>query len=72
LDYIQGSAWRYGWFMPQDEAGLIRLLGGDMKVIAKLDASRPRIASPATTTSARCPPGWCSPHSFLSGGTRVE
>jgi len=37
-DYTEGNAWQYSWFMPQDEAGLIRLLGGDAKAIAKLDA----------------------------------
>ncbi|SDA33594.1 GH92 family glycosyl hydrolase [Sphingomonas sp. NFR15] len=37
-DYTEGNAWQYSWFVPQDEAGLIALLGGDAKTIAKLDA----------------------------------
>ena len=37
-DYTEGNAWQYSWFVPQDEAGLFRLLGGDAKAIAKLDA----------------------------------
>ena len=37
-DYTEGNAWQYSWFVPQDEAGLIGLLGGDAKAIAKLDA----------------------------------
>ncbi|WP_419814307.1 GH92 family glycosyl hydrolase [Glacieibacterium sp.] len=37
-DYTEGNAWQYSWFVPQDEAGLIRLLGGEAKTIAKLDA----------------------------------
>jgi predicted alpha-1,2-mannosidase len=37
-DYTEGNAWQYSWFVPQDEAGLIRLLGGDARAIAKLDA----------------------------------
>jgi predicted alpha-1,2-mannosidase len=37
-DYTEGNAWQYSWFMPQDEGGMIRLLGGDAKVVAKLDA----------------------------------
>ena len=37
-DYTEGNAWQYSWFMPQDEAGLIKLLGGDKKTVAKLDA----------------------------------
>ena len=37
-DYTEGNAWQYSWFMPQDEAGLIGVLGGDAKAVAKLDA----------------------------------
>lgn len=37
-DYTEGNAWQYSWFMPQDQAGLIALLGGDTRTIAKLDA----------------------------------
>ncbi len=37
-DYTEGNAWQYSWFMPQDEGGLITLLGGDTKTVAKLDA----------------------------------
>jgi len=37
-DYTEGNAWQYSWFVPQDEGGLIRLLGGDKKTVAKLDA----------------------------------
>ncbi len=37
-DYTEGNAWQYSWFMPQDTAGLITLLGGDKKTVIKLDA----------------------------------
>ena len=37
-DYTEGNAWQYSWFMPQDEAGLVRLLGGDAATVRKLDA----------------------------------
>nr|WP_295661734.1 GH92 family glycosyl hydrolase [Polymorphobacter sp.] len=37
-DYTEGNAWQYSWFVPQDEAGLISVLGGDAKAVAKLDA----------------------------------
>jgi predicted alpha-1,2-mannosidase len=37
-DYTEGNAWQYSWFVPQNQAGLIRLLGGDKATIAKLDA----------------------------------
>ena len=37
-DYTEGNAWQYSWFVPQDQAALFRILGGDTKTIAKLDA----------------------------------
>jgi predicted alpha-1,2-mannosidase len=37
-DYTEGNAWQYSWFVPQDQAGLFRMLGGDAKVVARLDA----------------------------------
>lgn len=37
-DYTEGNAWQYSWFMPQDEGGLIKLLGGDAATVKKLDA----------------------------------
>lgn len=37
-DYTEGNAWQYSWFMPQDQGGLIRVLGGDAATIRKLDA----------------------------------
>jgi predicted alpha-1,2-mannosidase len=37
-DYTEGNAWQYSWFVPQDEGGLIALLGSDKKTVAKLDA----------------------------------
>jgi len=36
--FTEGNSWQYSWYQPQDEAGLIRLLGGDDKLVAKLDA----------------------------------
>ena len=37
-DYTEGNAWQYSWFVPQDQAALIRALGGDAATVAKLDA----------------------------------
>ncbi|KKW93119.1 GH92 family glycosyl hydrolase [Sphingobium chungbukense] len=37
-DYTEGNAWQYSWFVPQDQAALFRVLGGDAKAIARLDA----------------------------------
>jgi predicted alpha-1,2-mannosidase len=36
--FTEGNAWQYAWYQPQDEAGLIQLLGGDQKLVDKLDA----------------------------------
>ncbi len=35
--FTEGNAWQYSWYEPQDEAGMIRLLGGDAALIKKLD-----------------------------------
>lgn len=37
-DYTEGNAWEYSWYVPQDTAGLIKALGGDDKLVTKLDA----------------------------------
>jgi len=36
-DYVEGSAWQWLWFVPQDIHSLVQLLGGDEKFVAKLD-----------------------------------
>jgi predicted alpha-1,2-mannosidase len=36
--FTEGNAWQYSWYQPQDVSGLIRLLGGEQKLVAKLDA----------------------------------
>ncbi|MCI4568153.1 GH92 family glycosyl hydrolase [Lysobacter sp. CFH 32150] len=36
-DYTEGNAWQYSWYVPQDVAGLSAALGGDDKLVAKLD-----------------------------------
>ena len=35
--FTEGNSWQYSWYEPQDEAGLIALLGGDDRLVAKLD-----------------------------------
>lgn len=37
-DYTEGNAWQYSWFVPQDQAGMFKLLGNDAAVVKKLDA----------------------------------
>jgi predicted alpha-1,2-mannosidase len=36
-DYTEGSAWQYSWYMPHDNAGLVKLLGGDAGLQSKID-----------------------------------
>ncbi|MTV36514.1 GH92 family glycosyl hydrolase [Duganella radicis] len=36
-DYTEGSAWQYSWYMPHDNAGLIKMLGGDAGLQNKID-----------------------------------
>jgi len=36
-DYTEGNAWQYSWYVPQDVAGLSSVLGGDEKLVGKLD-----------------------------------
>ena len=37
-DYTEGNAWQYSWFVPQDMAALVDVMGGDQATVAKLDA----------------------------------
>jgi predicted alpha-1,2-mannosidase len=45
--FTEGNAWQYSWYQPQDEQGLIDLLGGNGKLIAKLDAMFDQKVDPA-------------------------
>ncbi|MGN6728725.1 MAG: GH92 family glycosyl hydrolase [Rhodanobacteraceae bacterium] len=36
--FTEGNSWQYSWYEPQDVAGLSGALGGDDKLVAKLDA----------------------------------
>ena len=36
--FTEGNAWQYSWYEPQDIGGLIHGLGGDAKLVGKLDA----------------------------------
>jgi predicted alpha-1,2-mannosidase len=37
-DFSEGNAWQYTWLAPHDVEGLIELLGGEQKFLAKLDS----------------------------------
>jgi len=45
--FTEGNAWQYSWYQPQDEQGLIRLLGGNQKLIGKLDEMFDQKVDPA-------------------------
>jgi predicted alpha-1,2-mannosidase len=36
--FTEGNAWQYSWYQPHDEGGLVKALGGDEALVAKLDA----------------------------------
>ncbi|HLA78463.1 MAG TPA: GH92 family glycosyl hydrolase [Vicinamibacteria bacterium] len=36
-DYTEGNAWQYSWYVPHDVQGLIDLLGGPDRFVARLD-----------------------------------
>jgi predicted alpha-1,2-mannosidase len=46
--FTEGNAWQYSWYQPHDEQGLIDLLGGRDKLIAKLDTMFDQKVDPAT------------------------
>jgi predicted alpha-1,2-mannosidase len=46
--FTEGNAWQYSWYQPQDEQGLIDLLGGPGKLIARLDEMFDQKVDPAT------------------------
>lgn len=45
--FTEGNAWQYSWYQPQDEQGLIQLLGGNKKLIDKLDEMFDQKVDPA-------------------------
>ncbi len=45
--FTEGNAWQYSWYQPHDEQGLIQLLGGGEKLVAKLDAMFDQKVDPA-------------------------
>jgi predicted alpha-1,2-mannosidase len=45
--FTEGNSWQYSWFQPQDEQGLIKLLGSKEKLVAKLDEMFDQKVDPA-------------------------
>lgn len=45
--FTEGNSWQYSWYQPQDEQGLIYMLGGPDKLIAKLDEMFDQKVDPA-------------------------
>jgi predicted alpha-1,2-mannosidase len=46
--FTEGNAWQYSWYQPQDEQGLIELMGGSGRLIARLDEMFDQKVDPAT------------------------
>jgi predicted alpha-1,2-mannosidase len=46
--FTEGNAWQYSWYQPQDEQGLVHLLGGPSKLTAKLDDMFDQKVDPAS------------------------
>jgi predicted alpha-1,2-mannosidase len=46
--FTEGNAWQYSWYQPQDEQGLIELMGGPGKLTARLDEMFDQKVDPAT------------------------
>src|ERR1700677_5179581 len=46
--FTEGNAWQYSWYQPQDEQGLIDLMGGPGELIARLDEMFDQKVDPAT------------------------
>jgi predicted alpha-1,2-mannosidase len=46
--FTEGNAWQYSWYQPQDEQGLIDLMGGPGKLSARLDEMFDQKVDPAT------------------------
>jgi predicted alpha-1,2-mannosidase len=46
--FTEGNAWQYSWYQPQDEQGLIDLMGGPGKLIARLDEMFDQKVDPAS------------------------
>jgi predicted alpha-1,2-mannosidase len=36
--FVEGNSWNYSFFVPQDPVGLMKLMGGDRRFIARLDS----------------------------------
>ena len=46
--FTEGNAWQYSWYQPQDEQGLIDLLGGSDRLVSRLDAMFDQKVDPST------------------------
>ncbi len=45
--FTEGNAWQYSWYEPQDEAGMMRMLGGPAALVRKLDEMFDQKVDPA-------------------------
>ena len=69
IGFEEGSTWQYTWMIPQNYAGLIAALGGEQKVVPKLDQFFQKLsgwALPNFTVTNE--PDFCAPYTYVWTG----
>jgi len=69
MGFEEGSAWQYTWMIPYNYAGLIAALGGDGKVVPKLDQFFRQLSGWAVPTyTVTNEPDFCAPYTYVWTG----
>jgi predicted alpha-1,2-mannosidase len=69
LGFEEGSTWQYTWMIPHNYAGLIAALGGEQRVVPKLDKFFEKLtgwALPYFTVTNE--PDFCAPYAYVWTG----
>lgn len=69
MGFEEGSAWQYTWMIPQNYAGLFAALGGEEKVVPKLDKFFQKLSGWAVPTfTVTNEPDFCAPYAYVWTG----
>ena len=69
MGFEEGSAWQYTWMIPFNYGGLITALGGDEKVLPKLDRFFEKLSGWAVPTyTVTNEPDFCAPYAYVWTG----
>jgi predicted alpha-1,2-mannosidase len=69
LGFEEGSAWQYTWMIPHNYAGLFAALGGEQKVVPKLDKFFQKLSGWAVPTfTVTNEPDFCAPYAYVWTG----